>query len=84
MSITLCRHVWAGLFALAGFTDLGTLASYLVYVSQSSMPMNQFTQQINFLLTAPGAERIFDMMNEEQESDEGTVTLCNVAVTRNP
>ncbi|WP_367941204.1 ABC transporter ATP-binding protein [Enterocloster citroniae] len=68
-----------GLFALAGLTDLGTLASYLVYVRQSSMPMNQFTQQINFLLAAlSGAERIFDMMNEEQETDEGTVTLCNV------
>ena len=32
-----------GLFALAGLTDLGTLASYLVYVRQSAMPMNQFT-----------------------------------------
>ena len=68
-----------GLFALAGLTDLGTLASYLVYVRQSAMPMNQFTQQINFLLAAlSGAERIFDMMNETQELDEGTVTLCNV------
>ena len=68
-----------GLFALAGLTDLGTLASYMVYVRQSAMPMNQFTQQINFLLAAlSGAERIFDMMNETQEPDEGTVTLCNV------
>ena len=58
---------------------MGTLASYLVYVRQSAMPMNQFTQQINFLLAAlSGAERIFDMMNETQELDEGTVTLCNV------
>ena len=73
-----------GLFALAGLTDLGTLASYLVYVRQSAMPMNQFTQQINFLLAAlSGAERIFDMMNEGQESDEGSVTLCNVAVDGN-
>ena len=68
-----------GLFVLSGLTDLGTLASYLVYVRQSAMPMNQFTQQINFLLAAlSGAERIFDMMNETQEPDEGTVTLCNV------
>ena len=73
-----------GLFALAGLTDLGTLASYLVYVRQSAMPMNQFTQQINFLLAAlSGAERIFDMMNEGQESDEGSVMLCNVAVDGN-
>ena len=68
-----------GLFVLSGLTDLGTLASYLVYVRQSAMSMNQFTQQINFLLAAlSGAERIFDMMNEIQELDEGTVTLCNV------
>lgn len=68
-----------GLFALSGLTDLGTLASYLVYVRQSAMPMNQFTQQINFLLVAlASAERIFEMMNEEPEEDEGTVALCNV------
>lgn len=64
---------------MAGLTDLGTVASYLVYVRQSAMPMNQFTQQINFLLAAlSGAERIFEMMNEEPEVDEGRVTLCNV------
>ncbi len=68
-----------GLFALSGLTDLGTLASYLVYVRQSAMPMNQFTQQINFLLVAlASAERIFEMMDEEPEVDDGTVTLCNV------
>lgn len=68
-----------GLFALAGLTDLGTLASYLVYVRQSAMPMNQFTQQINFLLSAlSGAERIFDMMDEMPEIDEGNVRLCQV------
>ncbi len=68
-----------GLFALSGLTDLGTLASYLVYVRQSTMPINRFTQQINFLLAAlSGAERIFDMMNQEPEVDEGKVTLCNV------
>ena len=55
------------------------MASYLVYVRQSAMPMNQFTQQINFLLAAlSGAERIFEMMNEKPEVDEGKVTLCNV------
>ncbi len=68
-----------GLFVLAGLTDLGTLASYLVYVRQSAMPMNQFTQQVNFLLAAlSGAERIFEMMEEKPEIDKGSVTLCNV------
>ncbi|MBY0758240.1 MULTISPECIES: ABC transporter ATP-binding protein [Sellimonas] len=68
-----------GLFTLSGMLDIGSLASYLVYVRQSAMPMNQFTQQVNFLLAAlSGAERIFDMMDEEPEIDEGDITLCNV------
>jgi len=68
-----------GLFAIGGLMDLGSLASYLVYVRQSALPMNQFTQQVNFLLAAlSGAERIFEVMEQEPEVDEGTVTLCNV------
>ena len=59
--------------------DLGSISAYLVYVRQSAMPLNQFTQQINFILSAlSGAERIFDMMDEAEEPDEGKVTLCNV------
>lgn len=70
-----------GIFALTGHMDLGTLASYLVYVRQSAMPLNQFTNQFNFLLAAlSGAERIFDLMEQEPEIDEGTVTLCPVEV----
>ena len=69
-----------GLFTLTGLLDLGSLASYLVYVRQSAMPLNQFTQQVNFLLAAlSGAERIFEMMEEEPEPDGGRVTLCNAA-----
>ena len=68
-----------GLFVIQGMMDLGSLASYLVCVRQSAMPVNQFTMQVNFLLAAlSGAERIFDMMDEELEWDEGTVTLCRV------
>ncbi|TCL60412.1 ATP-binding cassette subfamily B protein [Kineothrix alysoides] len=68
-----------GLFALAGLTDIGTLASYLVYVRQSAMPMNQFTMQINFLMVAlASAEKIFAMMEEEPEVDEGIITLKKV------
>lgn len=67
-----------GLLAIRGLIDLGSLSAYLVYVRQSAMPLNQFTQQINFLLSAlSGAERIFDMMDTEPEIDNGTVTLCN-------
>lgn len=68
-----------GLFTLAGLMDVGSLASYLVYVRQSAMPINQCTQQVNFILAAlSGAERIFEMMDEQPEPDEGTITLCHV------
>ena len=66
-----------GVFVLAGLMDLGSLSAYLVYVRQSAMPMNQFTQQVNFIMAAlSGAERIFEMMEEQPEPDEGSVTLC--------
>ncbi len=65
-----------GMFVIAGLLDLGTLAAYLVYVRQSAMPLNQFTQQVNFMLSAlAGAERIFEMMEEEPEPDSGEVRL---------
>lgn len=68
-----------GIFTIKGIMDLGSLSAYLVYVRQSAMPLNQFTQQINFLLSAlSGVERIFDMMDEEPEIDEENITLCNV------
>ncbi|WP_099206122.1 ABC transporter ATP-binding protein [Scatolibacter rhodanostii] len=68
-----------GLFALSGLIDLGTLASYLVYVRQSAMPMNQFTMQINFLMVAlASTEKICTMIEVEPESDEGTITLSRV------
>ena len=56
-----------GLLAIRGLMDLGSLSAYLVYVRQSAMPLNQFTQQVNFLLSAlSGAERIFDMMDSRK------------------
>ena len=68
-----------GIFTLNGFLDIGSLSSYLVFVRQSALPMNQFTAQINQILTAlAGAERIFDLMEAEPEADEGDITLCNV------
>lgn len=66
-------------FAIAGRIDLGTLASYLVYVRQTGMPVNQLSQQLNFMLAAlSGAERIFHVMEELPETDDGNVTLVHV------
>jgi len=71
--------VLGGIMALRGLTDVGSLASYLVFVRQSALPINQFTQQSNFLLSAlAGAERVFEVMNLEPESDNGQVDLINV------
>ena len=71
--------VLGGIMALRGLTDVGSLASYLVFVRQSALPINQFTQQSNFLLAAlAGAERVFEVMNLEPESDNGQVDLINV------
>ena len=71
--------VVGGLMALHGMTDIGSLSSYLIFVRQAAMPINQFTQQSNFLLAAmAGAERIFEAMRMEPEPDEGKIRLVNV------
>jgi ATP-binding cassette subfamily B multidrug efflux pump len=71
--------VLGGIMAIKGLTDIGSLASYLVFVRQAAMPINQFTQQSNFLLAAlAGAERIFNVMREEPEVDDGKIRLVNV------
>ena len=69
--------VVGGIMAVRGMTDIGSLASYLIFVRQSSMPINRFTNQTNFILAAlSGAERIFDVMDSESEIDDGKVTVA--------
>ena len=66
-------------FAIGGLIDLGTLASYLVYVRQAAMPLNQVSQQMNVIMAGlAGAEHIFETMKQLPEGDEGSVTLTNV------
>ncbi len=84
MTVVICYINYAvvavagGLLALAGLTDVGSLASYLVFVRQAAMPINQFTQLGNFLLNAlAGAERLFAAMDLAPEGDEGCVALVN-------
>ena len=68
--------ILGGIMAINGTTDVGSLASYLVFVRQAAAPINQFTQQSNFLLAAlAGAERVFEVMDEAPEVDEGAVSL---------
>lgn len=64
---------------IAGSFDVGSLASFLQYSRSFSQPINNLSQQLNSLLSAvAGAERIFKLIDEPVEVDEGQVTLVNV------
>ena len=80
VSYVVCAIV-GGILALnsvGGFT-LGGLASFLTFNKSFNMPINQVSQQFNSVVMAlAGAERIFRMMDEMPEADEGYVTLVNV------
>ena len=80
VSYVLCAIV-GGMLALnkiGGFT-LGGLASFLAFNRSFAMPINQISMQLNAVVMAmAGAERIFRLMDETEETDEGYVTLVNV------
>lgn len=60
-----------------GFT-LGSLASFLTFNRNLNMPINQISQQFNTVVMAlAGADRVFKLMDEEPETDEGYVMLVN-------
>ena len=68
-----------GLLAIGGVFDIGSLGAYLLYVKQVSQPVGQISQQINPLLAAAaGAERIFAVMDEQPETDEGKTVIVRV------
>ena len=72
-------------FALNGIGSmtLGGIASYLTFTKQFNMPINQITQQLaNIISALAGAERIFEVIDEKPEVDDGIVTLVNVEVKK--
>ena len=79
ISYVICAIV-GGVLALGkvgGFT-LGGLASFLTFNKSFSMPINQISMQMNAIVMAmAGADRIFRLMDEKEELDEGYVTLVN-------
>ena len=80
VSYVVCAIV-GGVLALSGISGLtlGALASFLTFNKSFNMPINQVSQQFNSIVMAmAGAERIFKMMDEVPETDEGYVTLVNV------
>ena len=75
ISYALTAAVGGLLSVLQGF-DLGGLVVYLNYSKQVGQPMNQISQQMTTLLSAmAGAERIFQVMDTQPETDQGQVTL---------
>lgn len=73
-----------GLLSIRGIGGLtiGGIAAFLQLSRSLNMPISQISQQINFIIMAlAGAERIFDLMDETPEIDEGIVTLVNVNYT---
>lgn len=80
VSYVICAIV-GGALALSGISGLtlGELASFLTFNKSFNGPINQVSQQFNSIVMAmAGAERIFKMMDEVPETDDGYVTLVNV------
>ena len=68
-----------GINGLAGVT-LGTVVTFVGLNKSFTNPITQVSQQINFVVTAAaGAQRVFDLMDQEAETDEGSVELVNAA-----
>lgn len=80
VSYVLCA-IFGGILAInsfGGFT-LGGLASFLTFNKSFNQPINQVSQQFNSIVMAlAGAKRIFDLLDEKPETDNGYVTLVNV------
>jgi len=77
--------VVGGTLALSGLVGdsitIGVIASFLQLTKSFTMPVNQISQQINSIVMAlAGAERIFELMDEKPESDDGVVTLVNARI----
>ncbi|HJD14040.1 MAG TPA: ABC transporter ATP-binding protein/permease [Candidatus Ruminococcus avistercoris] len=72
--------VFGGILSVAGIggITLGIMASYLQFTRSFTQPFMQISQQFNSIIMAlAGAERIFNMIDEEPETDDGYVTLVN-------
>ncbi len=79
VSFVLCSVV-GGVLAIGGFGGftLGSLASFLTFNKSFNMPINQISQQFNSIIMAlAGADRIFKLLDEPVEVDDGYVTLVN-------
>ena len=73
--------VIGGILSVNGILTIGSIAAFLQYVKAFTNPLGQVSQQMNSIVMAlAGAERIFDLIDEEVETDEGYVTLVNAKI----
>ena len=80
VSYVLCAIAGCVLFLVSGgaWITLGRIVSFLSFNKSFSQPINQLSQQINSIVMAlAGAERVFELLDEPSESDDGYVTLVN-------
>lgn len=72
------------ILAVGGHMDLGTIASFLQYTRSFSQPITQMSQQMNSILSAlAGAGRIFEVLDENPEIDEGHIELVKAEKNHN-
>ena len=70
--------VIGGILSVNGILTIGSIAAFLQYVKAFTNPLGQVSQQMNSIIMAlAGAERIFDLIDQDEELDEGYVTLVN-------
>ena len=73
--------VIGGILSVNGILTIGSIAAFLQYVKAFTNPLGQVSQQMNSIVMAlAGAERIFNLIDEEVEIDEGYVTLVNAKI----
>ena len=70
--------VIGGILSVNGILSIGNIAAFLQYVKAFTNPLGQVSQQMNFIVMAlAGADRIFKLIDEKPEEDDGYVTLVN-------
>ena len=73
--------VIGGILSVNGILSIGSIAAFLQYVKSFTNPLGQVSQQMNFIVMAlAGAERIFKLIDEKPEEDDGYVTLVNAKI----
>ncbi len=73
--------VVGGILSVNGILTVGSIAAFLQFIKAFTNPISQVSEEMNFIIMAlAGAERIFKLMDEEVEVDDGYVTLVNAKI----